>query len=100
MSAEEVKDYIAGLQTNALVFGILSLSMKDFVSQIIWHVVNGGELDDAGVAALKAKCVRNLKNIEGYGMSIEQEANALNRGLVLFDQMLDEAVTNGRNLKY
>jgi hypothetical protein len=100
MSVEEVKDYIASLQTDALVLGILSLSMKDFASQIISHVLNGGELDDVAFAVLKEKCVRNLKNIEGYGVPIEQEASALNQGLVLFHQMLDEAVANGRHLTY
>jgi hypothetical protein len=92
-----VKEYITSLETNAMVLGIVSISMKDFASQIIRHVQNCGTLDDAGIAVLKATCVRNLKNIEPEGVPLEQEATALNEALVLFQQMMDDAVGCGRN---
>lgn len=79
-----VKEYVTGLETNALILGIAALSMKDFATQIIRHVTAGGRLDDAGFAALKTMCIRNLKNIAAEGVPLEQEATALNEALVVF----------------
>jgi hypothetical protein len=33
-----VEEYVAGLETNAMILGIVALSMKDFATQIIRHV--------------------------------------------------------------
>ncbi|MFJ1468800.1 hypothetical protein [Massilia orientalis] len=92
-----VKEYVAGLETNALILGIVALSMKDFATQLIRHVNAGGLLDDAGFAALKATCVHNLKNIAAQGVPLEQEATALNEALIMFGQMMDHAVSRGRD---
>lgn len=91
-----VKEDVAGLETNAMILGIVALSMKDFATQIIRHVNDGGLLDDAGFAALKAKCVRSLKNIAAQGMPLEQEATALNDALMMFGQMMDHVVSRSR----
>jgi hypothetical protein len=92
-----VKEYVTGLETNAMILGIVALSLKDFSTQIIRHVSDGGLLDDAGFAALKTTCVRNLKNIAAQGVPLEQEAIALNEALIMFEQMMDLAVSRGRS---
>jgi hypothetical protein len=51
-----IEEYLASLETNAMILGIVALNMKNFASQIIQRVNGGGPLDDAGLAALKAKC--------------------------------------------
>lgn len=91
-----VKEYVTGLETNAMVLGIVALSLKDFSIQIIRYVSDGGLLDDAGFAALKATCVRNLTDIAAQGIPLEQEAKALNEALIMFEQMMDLAVSRGR----
>jgi hypothetical protein len=91
-----VKEYVASLETNAMILGIVALSMKDFATQIIRHVNDDGVLDDAGLAALKATCVRNLKNIAAQGVPLEQEATALNEALIMLGQMMDHAISRGR----
>ncbi|MFC5548438.1 hypothetical protein [Massilia aerilata] len=92
-----VKEYVTGLETNALILGSAALSMKDLVTQIIRHINAGGQLDEAGFAALKTRYVRNLKNIAAEGVPLEQEATALNEGLVMFGQMMDHAVSLGKS---
>jgi hypothetical protein len=89
MSTEE---YLASLETNAMILGIVALNMKNFASQIIQHVNGGGPLDNAGLAVLKEKCVRSLKNTAAEGVPLEQEATALNEALIMFGQMIDNAV--------
>lgn len=91
-----IKEYIASLETNAMILGIVALSLKDFASQIIRRVGDCEALDDAGVAILKAICERNLKNIAAEGVPLEQEVHALNEALIMFGQMMDHAVTSGR----
>ena len=67
-----VEEYVASLETNAMILGIVALNMKNFASQIIQHVNCGSPLDDAGLAALKARCVRSLKNTAAKGVPLEQ----------------------------
>jgi hypothetical protein len=91
-----IEEYLASLETNAMILGIVALNMKNFASQVIQHVNGGGPLDDAGLAALKAKCVRSLKNTAAEGVPLEQEATALNEALIMFGQMIDDAVLRAR----
>lgn len=91
-----VEEYLASLETNAMILGIVALNMKNFASQIIQHVNGGGPLDDAGLAALKAECVRSLKNTAAEGVPLEQEATALNEALIIFGQMIDDAMLRTR----
>lgn len=97
MSSE---DYVSNLKTSAMQMGIVSMCMQDLASQIIWHVLNGGKLDDDAFDSIKATCIQNLKDVEGRGAPIEQEAKAMNNALLTFKQMMDAAIANGRNLKY
>jgi hypothetical protein len=46
--------------------------MKNFASQVIQHVNGRGQVDDAGLAALKVRCVRSLKNTAAEGVPLEQ----------------------------
>jgi|APAra7269097559_1048567.scaffolds.fasta_scaffold04761_2 hypothetical protein len=39
-----VKEYVASLETNAMILGNVALGMKDFATQIIRHVNDGGLL--------------------------------------------------------
>jgi hypothetical protein len=87
-----VEEYVASLETNAMILGIVALNMKNFVSQIIQHVNGGAPLDGAGLAALKAKCVHSLKNTAAEGVPLEQEATALNEALIIFGQMVVDAM--------
>jgi hypothetical protein len=91
-----VEEYVASLETNAMIFGIVALNMKNFACQIIQHENGGGPLNDAGLATLKAKCVRSLKNTAAEGVPLEQEATALNEALIIFDQMMDDAMLRAR----
>jgi hypothetical protein len=50
-----VEEYVASRETNSMILGIVALNMKNFASQIIQHVNGGGPLNEAGLAALKAK---------------------------------------------
>lgn len=87
------------LQVSALQMGATALGLKNFASQIIGHVLNGGKLDDAGITSIKAVCIRDFKNMQGLGMPIEQESEALNKALVTFDQFMDAAISIGRQMK-
>jgi hypothetical protein len=92
-----VKEYIASLETNAMILGIVALSLKDFATQIIQRAGDCEALDDAGLAVLKKICERNLKNIAAEGVPLKQEAFALNEALIMFGQMMDHAVSCGRD---
>ncbi|MGA4396270.1 hypothetical protein [Ralstonia nicotianae] len=94
------EEYVRNLQTSAMKMGIVSMCLQDLVSQIIWHVLNGGVLDDSAFATIKAKCIHNLKGVEGRGMPIEQEADSLDGALQIFEEMVSVAIANGKNLKY
>jgi hypothetical protein len=89
------KEYITDLETNAMILGIVSLSMKYFAQQIIRHTNNGGTFDDASSAELRVECIHYLKNIAAEGATFEQEATALNEALIMFRQMMDHAVAVG-----
>lgn len=91
-----IEECLASLETNAMILGIVALNMQNFASQIIQHVNGGAPLDDAGLAALKEKCVRSLKNTAAEGMPLEQEATALNEALIIFGQMIDDAILRAR----
>jgi len=91
-----VEEYVTSLETNAMILGILALNMQNFASQIIQHVNEGGPLDNAGLAALKAKCVHSLKNTAAEGVPLEQEATALNKALIIFGQMVEDAMLRAR----
>jgi len=91
-----VEEYVARFETNAMILGIVALNMKNFACQIIQHVNGGGPLDDAGLAKLKAECVRSLKNTAAGGVPLEQEATALNEALIIFGQMIDDAISRAR----
>jgi hypothetical protein len=43
---KEIKEYVEGLEINAMALGAASLTMKHFASKIIQHVQIGGRLDD------------------------------------------------------
>lgn len=94
----KVKEYVEGLETNAMALAAVSLTMKYFASQIIQHVQSGGRLDDAAFALLRAACVQELKSIEvvGEGVPIEQESEGLNRGLTMLLQMLDDVIARAK----
>jgi len=79
-----------------MILGIVALNMKNFACQIIQHVNRGGPLDDAGLAELKAECVRSLKNTAAEGVPLKQEATALNEALIIFGQMIDDAILQAR----
>ena len=87
-----IEECLARLETNAIILGIVALNMQNFASQIIQNVNGGGPLDNAGLAALKAKCVCSLKNTAAEGVPLEQEATALNKALIIFGQMVDDAM--------
>jgi hypothetical protein len=91
-----IEGYLASLEMNEMILGIVALNMKNFASQIIQHVNGGGPLDDAGLAALKEDCVRSLQNTAAEGVPLEQEATALNEALIMFGQMIDDAVLRAR----
>jgi hypothetical protein len=58
-----IEEYVTSLEMNTMILGIVALNMQNFASQIIQHVNGGGPLDNAGLAALRAKCVRSLKKL-------------------------------------
>jgi hypothetical protein len=91
-----IEECLASLETNAMILGIVDLNMQNFASQIIQHVNGSAPLDDAGLAALKEKCVRSLKNTAAEGVPLEQEVAALNEALIIFDQMIDDAILRAR----
>lgn len=96
-----VKEYVEGLEINSMALGAVSLTMKYFASQIIQHVQGGGRLDDAAFASIRAACVLEMKSIEvsGGGVPIEQVSEALNRGLAISLEMLDDVITRAQALK-
>jgi len=79
-----------------MILGIVALNMKNFACQIIQHGNGGGPLDEAGLATLRAICVRSLKNTAAEGVPLEQEATALNEALIIFGQMRDDAMLRTR----
>jgi hypothetical protein len=88
----KVNEYITSLETNAMMFGIVSLSMKYFAEQIVRHVNSGGTFDNARFVALRAECMRYLKDIAAQGATLEQEVAALNEALIMFQQMMDDVM--------
>jgi hypothetical protein len=56
-----VKEYNVSLETNAMILGMVALNMKNFAFRSFSLSMVAGCLDDAGLAALKEKCVRILQ---------------------------------------
>jgi hypothetical protein len=94
-----MNDELAGWKSNAAQMGIAAMWLKTFASEIIGHVLNGHVLDDAAVQNIKAKCVRELKNLDVVGVDIAQEADLVGKSLQLFEQMADMAIADGWKLK-
>lgn len=101
MKIKEIKEYVEGLEINAMALGAASLTMKHFASKIIQHVQIGGRLDDVAFASIRTECVRYMKDIavEGEGVPIEQESEALNQGLEFSLQMLDDVIARAQGVK-
>lgn len=94
------EQYTTNLRVSAATMGIVAMCLQDFSAQIIWHVHNGGKLDDEAFSTIKGTCIQNLKNTAGRGMPLEQEADALNSALSVLAVMMATAISNGRDLKY
>lgn len=94
-----MKDELAGWKDNATQMGVVAMWMKTFASEIIGHVLNGRILDDAALRQLKTQCLRDLKNIDVTGISIQQEAEFLRKAIEHVEQMIDMAIADGWKLK-
>lgn len=89
-------EYVENLKSSALQLGMIALSMEDFASQIIRHVISGGELNDATFYSIKKNCINNLKNSESRGLPIDQEAKSFNQAISHFEALMDGAIAKGR----
>lgn len=84
-------------QTNAQLMAAVAFFMRNFTSKIVRHVVNGGEFDDSAFETIKTQCLIQAKDTGGTGMSIIQEASALNSAVALFSVYMDAAIADGLN---
>ncbi len=71
-------------------------SLRKFAARIIAHASGGGTLDDDALAAIRAECIRDLKNADTTGMSIEQEAEAFGKVVESAEKVIDAAIREGR----
>jgi hypothetical protein len=78
--------------------GLVVLSLQDFATRIVRHVLRGGTLDDVGIAGIKDACIRNLKNIDAEGMSMNQEAETFGKAIENLQQFMSHIIAKGRDL--
>ncbi len=76
--------------------GLVILALHDFAFLLIAHVSNGGALDDDALAAIRTTCLRNLKNADASGTSIEQQAEVFRKAVENVEQLMNDAIRRGR----
>jgi len=92
-------DELTGWKRNAAEMGIIAMWLKTFASEIIGHVLNGQTLDWLAIQNIKAKCVRDLKNLDVTGIEIADEADLIGKTVQHFEQMVEMAIVDGWKLK-
>jgi hypothetical protein len=92
------QEALAGWKRNAVQMGLVVLSLQDFATRIVRHVLRGGTLDDVGIASIKDACIRNLKNIDAEGMSMNQEAETFGKAIENLQQFMNHIIAKGRDL--
>ena len=93
MSGRSVEE---NLQISLAQAVLIASSLQDFAIQIIAHVARGGVLDDAAFAAIRASCIRNLKNSEPSGLSVEDQSEIVRKALNDLGYLIDDAIRRGR----
>jgi hypothetical protein len=89
--------FLLTVETELIVVNVINMSLKVFAAEVISNALKQRELDDPTFYDIKARCVHYLKNIESPpGMPIEQVYFALNLGLNLFTQIMDEVIATGK----
>lgn len=90
------EENIAIIGIPALVIGIAATGMQQFAIYLIRHIRAGGALDDDAFAKIAAKSVRDLKNSEMEGASIEEEAQTIGQGIKVLEKLIEFAVRRGK----
>jgi hypothetical protein len=75
--ADEKDIIIENLRRNGAKLSLEVLGLRNFIGIAIDHVRGGGALGDSELAAIRDRCLFNVKNFDSSGMPLNQEADAI-----------------------
>jgi hypothetical protein len=90
------EEEIAGWRHNATLLSPITLGLNNFLIQILSLYCAREGFDIAALMEAKEECLRQLKNFEVAGMSIDDEAKMFRQALSAVERLIDGAITEAR----
>lgn len=89
-------DYKRNMQQSAAALGHVALSLQQFSVRLMRIGLDAGVLDAETLALLREEAIRDLKNAQTVGVSMEMDADAVGQALGMLGPMLDAAIADAR----
>jgi hypothetical protein len=94
--ADEKDIIIENLRRSGAKLSLEVLGLRNFIGIAIDHVRGGGALGDSELAAIRDRCLFNVKNFDSSGMPLNQEADAIRQALSDLEDMLNLTIIQAR----